>query len=233
MAVSAHITSTTEIRDIIIADVVLTLGFSLALIGGVSAFQGGSTHALAQFESLLPIAALAVTLNFVLHELMHKFFAQKYGAIAEFRIFYNGLIITAFTSMFGFLIGMPGATMIYTQGFTKKENGIVSIVGPLTNLCVFALFFVIALIVKTSANTFLSTALPFVLEISILLAFFNMLPIFPLDGSKVLQWSRPVYAVTMGVIFLLMVIFTSIGLLDVLLLVGIALVISLVSRFVL
>jgi len=41
------------------------------------------------------------------------------------------------------------------------------------------------------------------LFISILLAFFNMLPINPLDGSKVLAWNKEVYMVAMGVIFVL------------------------------
>ncbi|HIH50436.1 MAG: site-2 protease family protein [Candidatus Micrarchaeaceae archaeon] len=224
------ITSPTEIRDILISDIVLTLAFSLALVGGVSAFQGNSAKAIAQFEQLLPIAALAVTVNFVFHELMHKFFAQRYGAIAEFRMFYTGLIITIFTSLFGFLIGMPGATMIYTQGFTKKQNGIVSIVGPLTNLAVFGAFLAFALLTHPPTSSFLSSALSFVIEISVLLAFFNMLPIFPLDGSKVLTWSKPVYAATMGVILLLMLKYTGIGIWDILLLIVIALVISLVSR---
>ncbi len=232
MALSIHTTSKTEIRDIIIADVVLTLGFSLAIAGGLSAFQMSQSTALANFEMLLPVAFLAVTLNFVLHELMHKFFAQRYGAIAEFRIIYTGLIITIFTSLFGFLLGMPGATMIYTQGFTKKQNGIVSLVGPLTNVVVFAAFYIFSLVANLHSSSYLAGAISFVLEISILLAFFNMLPIFPLDGSKVLNWNMPIYAVSMGMIFVLMIVFTQIGLINVLLLIGIALVISLISRFI-
>jgi Zn-dependent protease len=230
METGHSITSAIEIRDILVSDIVLTLAFSLALVGGVSAFQGSSTHALAQFEQILPIAALAVTVNFVLHELMHKFFAQRYGAIAEFRMFYTGLIITIFTSLFGFLIGMPGATMIYTQGFTKKENGIVSVVGPLTNLAVFGAILALVFIANPPTNSYLSSALSFIIYISILLAFFNMLPIFPLDGSKVLSWSKPVYAITMGIILLLMLVYTQIGIWDMLFLIVIALVISLVSR---
>ncbi len=177
----------------------------------------------------LPIAAVGVTLNFILHELMHKFFAQRYGAIAEFRMFYTGLIITVFTSLFGFLIGMPGATMIYTQGFTKRQNGIVSIVGPLTNLAVFLCFLAFATIVHPM-NSNLYTAIYFIIEISVLLAFFNMLPIFPLDGSKVLSWSLPIYAVTMGIILVLMLVYAQLTIWEMIYLVLIAIVVSFVAK---
>ena len=40
--------------------------------------------------------------------------------------------------------------------------------------------------------------------ISILLAFFNMLPIMPLDGAKVLNWDKNVYITSIIIIFILM-----------------------------
>jgi Zn-dependent protease len=58
-----------------------------------------------------------------------------------------------------------------------------------------------------------------------------MLPINPLDGSKVLRWNKPVYIVVMVSIFALLVIFTSVGILDILVIVGIALFFSLFYRF--
>lgn len=228
--VKSNITSVSEIRDIIIADIVLTFGFSLAIAGGVAAFQTNSATTLALFESFLPIAAVGVTLNFVLHELMHKFLAQRYGAMAEFRTIYMGLVITIFTSLFGFLLGMPGATFIYTNSFTKKQNGLVSLIGPLTNLAIFVVFLALSFALNPPANSYLATGINFIIYISVFLAFFNMLPISPLDGSKVLRWNIPIYVATMGTILLLLLVFTGIGWETILLLVGIALVISLISR---
>jgi Zn-dependent protease len=40
--------------------------------------------------------------------------------------------------------------------------------------------------------------------VSIILAFFNMLPIPPLDGSKVLRWNKIVYVAVMAVVFALL-----------------------------
>ncbi|MGI0100221.1 MAG: site-2 protease family protein [Candidatus Micrarchaeaceae archaeon] len=224
------ITSATEIRDIIIADIVLIIAFSLTIVGGLTALKGGV--GISNFLKYVPIAALAVSLSFILHEMMHKFFAQRYGAVAEFRTSWTGLVITLVTGMFGFLLGIPGATMIYTSGFTKRQDGIVSLVGPLTNLAVFGAFLAAALILNPPQSSYLATALSFTIFISILLAFFNMLPIYPLDGSKVMRWNKPLYAVVMLAIFGLMVLFTNIGILSILIIVGIALAFSLFYRFV-
>ncbi len=190
-----NITRTEEIKQIAMADAALTVAFSIALAGGIFGNLGNAVV-------LLPIAFVAVTLSFVLHELMHKYVAQHYGAIAAFQTSPMGLIITLGTSIFGFLFGIPGATVIYTNSFTVKQNGVTSLAGPLTNFAVFAVFFVI--FIFAPANTYFSTMASIVMFISILLAFFNMLPIMPLDGSKVLRWNRKVYFSSLGVIMVLM-----------------------------
>ncbi len=191
-----NISHSEEIKQIAIADLVLTLAFSLAMEGGVFGLRSSA------FIFILPIAFVAVTLSFVLHELMHKYVAQHYGAIAAFQTSRMGLLITLGTSLFGFLFGIPGATVIYANTFTKRQNGITSLAGPLTNFAVFAVFFV--LYIFATPLTYLAYMAEFVMFISILLAFFNMLPIMPLDGAKVLYWNKRVYMASMGVIFVLM-----------------------------
>lgn len=212
-----HLTLFKEIQEILIADIVLILAFDLTLIGGVINLRDGFSV----FLYFLPIAAVGVTLSFVLHELMHKFVAQRFGAIAAFMRSQIGTLITIVTAMFGFLIGIPGATVIYTSTFTRREEGIVSLAGPLTNFIVFLFFFVagIALypnfiqhITSTlsstyARNSYLQNVINFTLFISILLAFFNMLPIYPLDGSKILRWNKPLYA---GMIIIIFVLFATI-----------------------
>lgn len=230
MASRGGLSVSTEIFDILIADAVLIIAFSLTITGGLGAFSGNQGKALATFIYYLPIAAVGVSLSFVLHELMHKFVAQKYGAIAAFRTSWSGLAITLITGAFGFLLGIPGATMIYTNRFTDRENGIVSLAGPATNFVVFAVFLGLLTLINPPITSYLYSLFTFTIFISILLAFFNMLPIFPLDGSKVLNWSKPVYAVMMAAIFFLMVEFTGIGLISILIIVGIALVFSLFYR---
>ncbi len=200
-----------ELEDILIADLVLTIAFALVMVGGI----GNIAPLIGTFIYFLPISFVAVSLSFVLHELMHKFTAEKFGAIAGFRTSMYGLAITLLTSFFGFLIGIPGATMIYTHNFTKREDGIVSIAGPLTNFAIFIIFLSIGLFafpnflenvtlsLSSSYYTlpYLQNLINMVLFISILLAFFNMLPIYPLDGSKVLRWNKPIFFAMIIIIF--------------------------------
>lgn len=142
-------------------------------------------------------------------------------------------MITFVTGLLGFLIGIPGATVIYTSGFTKRQNGIVSIAGPLTNFVVFAAFLTIGLLFGPALSPYMKEAVSLTLTISILLAFFNMLPIFPLDGSKVLSWNKPVYFGTLAVIFVLMLEFTLFSWMDVAFMLLIALMFSVFYRHIL
>ncbi len=218
-----------EIKEIVIADVVLIIAISLTLSGGIF-FSSDGPKFLQDFITFIPIAAVGVTLSFVLHEMMHKFVAQKYGAIAGFRTSYTGLMITLATGAFGFLLGIPGATMIYAHNFSKRENGIVSLAGPLTNFAVFGVFLIADLILAPPPTSYVGAIISFTLFISILLAFFNMLPIYPLDGSKVLAWDRKIYFATMAAIFVLMLYFTPISPFTILFMFAIAIFFSLFYR---
>lgn len=214
-----------EIKDILMADAALILAFAMDF--AIQHSSGGYLHNLLYF---LPISALAVSLSFILHELMHKFVAQHYGAIAGFRTSITGLLVTLATGAFGFLLGIPGATMIYTNTFTKRQNGIVSLAGPLTNFAVFGAFLAVYVIFYSSLGPYLQSAIGFTFFISIFLAFFNMLPIYPLDGSKVLAWNKEIYIATMGLIFILLVLFAGVSLIEIVYLIIIALFFSMFFR---
>lgn len=229
MPIRHNVTNRDEIREIVIADAVLIIAFSLTIAGGIGTLFSSPSKFASTFAYFVPIAALGVSLSFILHELMHKFAAQRYGAIAGFRTSHNGLVLTLLTGAFGFLLGVPGATMIYASGFTRRQNGIVSLAGPLTNFAVFLVFFAISLIVPQGG--YLAAAVSFTIFISILLAFFNMLPIPPLDGSKVLAWNKWIYLATIGVVFVLMMLFTQIPISSIVFMLLIALFFSFFYRF--
>ncbi len=202
-----HLAISGEIKDLVIADAVLTVAFALMFSGGLLGLASG----VANFLYFIPIAFVAVTLSFVLHEYMHKIVAQKFGAIAGFRKWDMGIIVTLASSLFGVLIGLPGATMIYASRFTEKEEGYVSLAGPLTNFAVFLVFLAAFMafygaspqsVLNGISNAgYIEIMIVITMFISAWLAFFNMLPIYPLDGSKVLRWNRYVYLTAIAVIF--------------------------------
>jgi len=144
-------------------------------------------------ESLYYLAAstIAVVTGFLLHELAHKFLAQKYGAWAEFRVFPLGLILALFLALLsGIVFAAPGA--VYIQGrITKEQNGMISLAGPGLNLA-FGLACIALLFVLPLEIIFI------VGWINLFLAAFNLIPFGPLDGAKVFRWNAGIYFLVMG-----------------------------------
>lgn len=79
--------------------------------------------------------------------------------------------------------------MIQATNITQEENGKISLVGPLTNLGLVALFFPLLMFGGILGNIGY-----FGVYINLLLAFINLLPFPPLDGVKLFRW-RPVVSI--------------------------------------
>ena len=160
------------------------------------------------FLLFLPISLIAVGLGFILHELGHKFVAQKYGFFAEFRRSDRGLILAIITALIGYVFFAPGAVMITTPtGYISEEqNGKISIAGPLVNIVLALIFLGIMISIQpliTSSNVNLMVYLYFLSQVGFsvnsFLALFNLLPIPPLDGSKIFSWNIVIWIITIAV----------------------------------
>ncbi|MDD1769562.1 MAG: site-2 protease family protein [Methanomassiliicoccales archaeon] len=149
------------------------------------------------------ISLVAVSTGFLLHELMHKFVAQRYGAWAEFRVFPLGLMLAVVFSLFGFVFAAPGA--VYIQGrLTPKQNGLVSIAGPGINLVIGGTTLFASYLFPVGSIAW--GVLSIVASVNIFLALFNLLPIPPLDGSKVLYWNKIIYGAALAASIVLLAI---------------------------
>ncbi len=166
-----------EIRDLTIAMIVLTLALSLVL----GHFK---------FYIYLPIAFLAVITGFFTHEMSHKYVSIKYGYPAAFRAWNTGLLIALITSFFGFLFAAPGAVVVYGAP-SREENGRISAAGPISNLVIGSFFFALAIIFSQNSLLFLISF--YIFYLNFFLAFFNLLPIPPMDGLKILHWNIGIY----------------------------------------
>jgi len=179
-----------EINDIAIA----TLAISIALFIAFNADAGVLNilkMPITEIAKQVGILIITVGSAFILHEMAHKIVAQRYGAQAGFRVWPLGLFLAFLFSFFGFVLAAPGAVYIYAPHITKKQNGIISLAGPVMNM-ILALIFLAILPFAVAAfgpHSILSTIALFGFSINSILALFNLLPIFPLDGSKVLWWN--------------------------------------------
>jgi len=175
-----------EILQMLIAVAALSFAFFMIMIP-----TNASTYALLFFGS---VSTVAVLTGFLMHEMAHKFVAQRYGVWAEFRIFPLGLLMAVVFSFMGFVFAAPGA--VYINGrLTKLQNGLVSVMGPGLNLSLGAVMMFIGIALPL---TDLALAIYLIGRINIFLALFNLLPIPPLDGYKVAKWNIGVYIVVMG-----------------------------------
>lgn len=178
-----------EIKDLFLAWFLTSLAFAVLFSGGNLIFLYFNL-----FAASFVISALTVGISFLLHELMHKYLAQKYRLWAEFRASYNMLFLALLFSFFGFIIAAPGAVII--KGFLSKErNGKISLAGPLTNIILAIIFLILILLLK--AEGLLGLFFSYGLTINSLLAAFNLIPVPGFDGRKVYLWNKTIYIISL------------------------------------
>lgn len=176
-----------EITEICISMLVLSVALYIAM-EGISSIFNDITYTIVNIGILL----IALGFGFVFHELGHKFVAQYYGAQAEFRMWPMGLILAfGMAVLVGIIFAAPGAVYIYAERITKKQNGLISLAGPIVNfiLAIFFLCLFIFLLPILGADSILIRLSFIGWNINAVLGFFNMLPIGPLDGGKIMSWN--------------------------------------------
>lgn len=167
------------------------------------------------FDVLIIIFQLIVLLfSVVLHEVSHGFVAEKLGdstARLAGRLTLNPLkhldpfgsvILPLLLSLIpgGVVFGWAKPVPYNPHNLKDPDRGgaIIAAAGPLTNItiaCVFAIFFRIAVsLPATPIFIMLSLFFGAIIGINILLALFNLIPIPPLDGSKILFFLLPASA---------------------------------------
>lgn len=147
-------------------------------------------------------------LAIVVHEAAHAWMANKFGdstAKNEGRLTLNPaahydpwgtIFFPLLAAITGFaMIGWAKPVPIEVRNFKKMRSGIfwVSFAGPLSNLLLGTLSAVVLAIIATQVSTdweyfsIFIQMLRYSVFINFILAFFNLIPIPPLDGSKMVS----------------------------------------------
>ncbi len=181
--------SAREFIDIVISWLIVTIVFSFRYI------LVGNLY-------MIFINSIAVLLGFVIHELAHRWTARRYGCIAFYRAWYPGLLIAlliAIATMGNFVFIAPGAVMIFSPWLSPSLEALIALSGPYANIAIA----IISMILVVITNRI---EMQIITNINIWLAFFNLLPIPPLDGYKALRGSIIRWVVAFTIVMVLMII---------------------------
>jgi Zn-dependent protease len=188
------------------------IDLTISLIALIIAFSILGERKVPGIEVLM-ISALGAGTGFLLHELAHKFVAQKYGYWAEYRANMAGLVFMIVTAFMGILFAAPGAVWFRKVGVDpqtaypygdgsnpeqqKKETREqlwIALAGPMTNIAL-TVFFLLVLMSGVLTSNLGYGAAYYAIFINLTLAAFNLLPFGPLDGAKVFGASRVIWAI--------------------------------------
>jgi len=122
----------------------------------------------------------------ILHELGHKFVAIAFGLDAHYEVWPTGLLLGIILKAVGsgFMLLAPG--YVTFSGASPLVSSLTAFAGPFVNLC---LWIIPLFIIKYYKNIRRTTAVTLILmqNMNKWLFLFNMIPIPPLDGFKVIQ----------------------------------------------
>ena len=152
-------------------------------------------------DPLTFIVSIAILImSVVIHELSHGYTAELLGdptprlqgrltlnPLKHLEVF-GSLIVPLITSMAGFTFGWAKPVQWNPYNVKNKRWGelLIAIAGPVSNLLIAVAFgLVLRTVGGALSDSFIQISF-YVIAINIVLAVFNLVPIPPLDGSKVL-----------------------------------------------
>lgn len=190
-------------------------------------------------DILSPIILLAILIfSAILHEIAHGFVAERLGdptarLAGRLTLDPRKHIDPMMSIAFPLILLLSGSPIIFgaakpvpVDPFNlrdgRKDLGLVSLAGPLTNIVLAIIAsFAIRIIANLDGNEitiFLRFIFAAFMQLNILLAIFNLLPIPPLDGSKIFALVLPEKTAnsylslgSIGFLILLFLLFFPIG----------------------
>lgn len=144
---------------------------------------------------LFVVAFVGLVLAVTIHEFAHAFAADKLGDPTprlQGRLTLNPLahldpLGTLLIVLIGFGWGRPVQFDPYNLKNPRKDAALISLAGPLSNIIIAT---VLSLLLKVtnipfSPLSFLSLVIEYFIRFNVTLAIFNLVPVYPLDGEKI------------------------------------------------
>lgn len=151
---------------------------------------------------------IAAVLAIVPHELAHRQVARRYGCLSRFSVSFTGFLATLIINILPapFIVFFAGYTLISCI-FTARDarvDGVTAAAGPATNIIISILSYLIYKIV--GEYTLLGYLFSFIANFNAVVAFFNLLPFWVLDGLKILRWNVVVWSILLLMSLIMLVI---------------------------
>ncbi len=190
----------------------------------------------------ISVMALPILLAITLHEAAHGYVANYFGdstakrlgrlslnPIKHIDLFGTIILPAALFFIGGFIFGYAKPVPVTTQNLRnpKRDMVWVALAGPAANIFLALMAGVLLLllpIIPGVAHDWFANNLTFMIFFNFLIALFNMLPLPPLDGGRVVagllpgplaykfnQIERYGFIILLGLIFLLPMLFSSLG----------------------
>ncbi len=148
------------------------------------------------------LSIIILIFSVIVHEVSHGFMADYLGdptARLQGRLTLNPLkhidpvgsiIVPLITSLAGFTFGWAKPVIYNPYNLKDRRKGefLIAIAGPLSNVFLALIFGLLIRVLMTDATALspFVELLSYVVIINIILAVFNLVPVPPLDGSKLL-----------------------------------------------
>ena len=152
------------------------------------------------------ISAILVATAFLPHEMAHKIVAIRRGQFARYILWTRGILYTFLTLILGIGLIVPGFVAIVPlkRQMDKKDLGMVALAGPAINAVIGIVSLIIGLLTHFSILPFtglLAGVNVFILvaQFNALIALFNCIPVWQLDGAKILKWDWKVFAAIVAI----------------------------------
>ena len=183
-----------ELQHLLISICVLTIAFALVLSENNLIYGLLEGFKLDRLSKCIALSFIGIVSAFFVHEISHKFMAQKYGLWAEYRMYPKGLQFALLLSLLTpFVFAAPGAVM-FRGNARDFETGQIAMAGPLANIILAMITFPLYLFVFFE-QSILRDIVGFICFINAFLATFNLFPFGPLDGVKIIRWNATIWII--------------------------------------